>query len=292
MKTIKQDLINVCVSEFKTSKAQINRVAEPLDLHNANKNLSNRRIKIFWLCIFIILISTVHAFSQNWNCYQRKITYKPWAINANFGKTSYFGDLSIYDQNIPEKISQESGNSFGIVITKHLNKVFGLSGQVLYGQVQANHRKYNFRTKLLEYNLHAKIDLINIFSARRANKVGVIAYAGVGHLFFKTVKNVEDESQTKVIVHQSNVPEFIYFFGGGVYYNISSNISVTLDLALKQFQNDRLDGYVHGDDFDYYSYLSFGITYNFYNFSNHSFRRIAFTAYDNARLRRMKRKFQ
>ncbi len=84
---------------------------------------------------------------------------------------------------------------------------------------------------------------------------------GIGHLFFKTITNIEDGIQTKEKVHQANVPEFIYFFGGSAYYNISNRFRFTVDLALKKIQNDRLDDYVHGDNFDYYSYFSFGFTY-------------------------------
>jgi hypothetical protein len=57
------------------------------------------------------------------------------------------------------------------------------------------------------------------------------------------------------------VPEFVFFFGGEMYYNVNSNFGITVDLSLRQCRNDRLDDFVKNDDFDYYSYLSIGINY-------------------------------
>ncbi|OQX81704.1 MAG: hypothetical protein B6D61_00320 [Bacteroidetes bacterium 4484_249] len=257
MKTIEKELIRGLQHGPGSTK--------PKSKQNKDKNLSNRRKRIFWLCVLIILVSTVQTFSNGWTCWHQKST-KPWSINANLGITSYFGDLSIYDQNILKKISEESGSSFGIIVSKHFNKTLALSGQVLYGHIQAYRSKYNFTTQLLEYNLHARVDITNLFLGKRLHRVGIVGYAGIGHLIFRTVTNVEEGLQIKEVVHQARVPEFVYFFGGDVYYNISENVRITLDLALKQFQNDRLDNYVHRDNFDYYTNLSFGITYciNYY----------------------------
>ncbi|RLD54115.1 MAG: hypothetical protein DRJ05_15280 [Bacteroidetes bacterium] len=221
--------------------------------------------KTFWFCTVLLLFGSTLVFSQALDCRQKTKFMKPWSLNANFGITSYFGDLSIYDHNISKKNSRESGNSFGITLTKHFNKVIGLSGQTLYGHIQAYHNKYDFKTELFEYNIHARLDLTNLFLANEINQVGVVGYAGIGHLLFKTLKNIEIGLQTLEIVNKSNVPEFICFFGGSVYYNLSNKLGVTADLAIRQFQNDRLDDFIQGDNYDYYSYLSVGISYHFYN---------------------------
>jgi hypothetical protein len=60
--------------------------------------------------------------------------------------------------------------------------------------------------------------------------------------------------------YKPNVPEFVYFFGGGIAYRISKYTSLSIDLAIRQCQTDRLDDYITNGDFDYYSYLSIGIT--------------------------------
>ena len=41
---------------------------------------------------------------------------------------------------------------------------------------------------------------------------------------------------------------------------MSKYTSLSIDLAIRQCQTDRLDDYITHGDFDYYSYFSIGIT--------------------------------
>jgi hypothetical protein len=53
----------------------------------------------------------------------------------------------------------------------------------------------------------------------------------------------------------------MYFFGAGLSYKVTDNIGITVDVAMRQAQNDYLDDFVMNDNNDYYSYLSIGGTY-------------------------------
>jgi len=60
----------------------------------------------------------------------------------------------------------------------------------------------------------------------------------------------------------TGVPEFNNFFGGGLYFKVSDQIRITADLSIRQAQNDNIDKYLASGNFDYYSLLSFGVTYS------------------------------
>jgi len=204
--------------------------------------------------------------STNWDIEKNTRIWDKWSVNFNTGLTSYFGDLSSYDPQFYQKLQYESGPGMGIIVTKHLTNTFAVSGQVLYGNMHAGYSNMSFSTEFLEYNLHGRIDFINLFDPHNAHKLAFTGYAGVGQFFFSALK-VEFEDQNRFeTTHNTGVPEFVYFFGGGFDYKVTESIGISIDLSLHQSQNDRLDDYVKNDDYDYYSYLSIGFTYHISSF--------------------------
>ena len=85
--------------------------------------------------------------------------------------------------------------------------------------------------------------------------------------------------------NDSRVPEFVYFFGGGFYYNLSDNFGVTADLSIRRCQNDKLDVEDKNGDFDYYSYLGVGIIYYLQGFKKAPVKNKARIAHNNKRLK-------
>jgi hypothetical protein len=189
--------------------------------------------------------------------------WKNWSINANFGVTSFFGDLSSYDADIINKLTKESGPAFGGVLTKQFSSKFGISGQLLFGNLKgANQSNMSFESSFVEYNFHGRLDLLNVIWPDNLSKVGMVAYAGMGQFMFNSTSTTVVEGKEQTSVSNTGVPEFVYFLGSGLYYKIDEKYRITLDLALRQAQNDKLDNFVKNDNYDYYTHIAFGFTYN------------------------------
>ncbi len=211
--------------------------------------------------MFLLLIFT-SGFSQSWGG-DRGIRFSElWSVNINGGVTSYYGDLSIYDSDIPLKLSRESGPAFGVVISKSVSNTITFSGQFLIGKFLARKQNISFETSFLEYNAKLNIDFVNMFSPWKPHKYGITGYLGVGNYLFNSTKKEYYEERVDVSTTKARVPEFVFIVGGGFFYKFVDDFSVSFNLGLRQSQNDKIDSYHHGTDYDYYSYTSIGLTYH------------------------------
>ena len=202
------------------------------------------------------------GYSQKWGGNIPVVHLTSWSVNINGGLTSYFGDLSLKDLNVGAKLEKESGPAMSIILTRNIYKdAIGISGQVLAGKIEGRKDDISFSADLVEYNLHARIDFVRLFMPRKYNAFGVVGYAGGGQFLFNTKKVETNEGALKTSKQDTEVPEFVIFFGGGIYYKLNSNFGITADLSLHQCQNDRLDDYVKNDNYDYFTYLSVGVSY-------------------------------
>ena len=210
----------------------------------------------------ILLLLSLSTMSQKWGGDTKGGFWKLYSINANAGVLSYFGDLSQYDADPVNKLKHESQPAFSLIATKHILNKFGLSGQVLFGKLEGSNVKQHFSTNILEYNLHLRTDLVRLIFAKKEHRVGFSPYAGIGQFIFTTRSTSYGNELVTTDEIRSRVPEFVYFAGAGLSCKMPYNLALTADLSLRQCRNDKLDGLVKNDNFDYYSYLNAGVTYN------------------------------
>ncbi len=209
----------------------------------------------------VLLFLGIDGFSQKWGGNKRMGFRDNWSVNLNVGQTSYFGDLSLYDDDPIGKFSKESGLGFGMQITKHINSIFGLSGQLLFGNIKGHKEELSFKTKLMEYSLQGRVNLVNLMSDTKDHKFNLIAFAGFGQFLFDARLWEYDGDYGDDYDEIANVPEFVIYAGAGICYNVSGNIGATANMAVRQSQNDKLENYQKGNDYDYFTYISVGITY-------------------------------
>lgn len=199
--------------------------------------------------------------AQKWGGESGGRLWKLYSVNASTGFLSYYGDLSQHDASPLDKLKYESRPAVGLTMTKHFFNAFGVSGQLMLGQLHGSNSNEEFNASILEYNLHLRADLVGLIFSAREHRLGFSPYAGMGQFIFKTrttTFGMEMENTSEV---RSRVPEFVYFAGATLSCKLPANLAVTADLSLRQCRNDKLDGLVKNDDFDYYSYMSFGLTY-------------------------------
>ncbi|HPE55292.1 MAG TPA: hypothetical protein P5514_04930 [Bacteroidales bacterium] len=203
----------------------------------------------------------IFVMGQDWTTKDIKTFNQNWGVNVNAGLTSYYGDLSIYDNDFVAKLQHESRLGMSAILTKKLDPTFSFSAQVMFGQLKGQKNNLEMRSAIFEYNLHMRLNFVEMFSPNRYRKVGITGFAGIGNFVFATSLYEYYEGGVNVTNFNARVPEFIYFFGGGVNYMLSNDIDITLELSIKQFENDKVDGVVANSGYDYYSYFSMGFTY-------------------------------
>jgi len=200
--------------------------------------------------------------TQYWGGYKKPTFMNNWTANVNFGMTSFYGDLSFFDSDIVEKVKLESGPGFSFVGLKHIKRgrFFG-GGQLLIGSFKGESSNERFESQIFEYNLQGGVDFLRLVYPYKKNlKFGITGYGGVGQFRFDTKASYKKPGRPPIVVN-TGVPEFVFFFGFGGVYHASKKIALTVDLALRQAQNDKLDAFKRNDDYDYYTYMNAGITY-------------------------------
>jgi hypothetical protein len=216
----------------------------------------------------IIFLVPVLVQSQDWGGLRPGSFWDHWSVNASAGLTSYFGDVSYYDEDVAGKLSNESGAAYEVLLTKHFNKVFSVSGGLIYGNLKGGNKSFTFTTSLAEYSLQANLDFVRLIFGNRIPKFGIEGHAGLGQFLFQTTRyELKGDTKSKFIT-ETGVPEFAYFYGAGAHYHIGEKFAITADLTLHHAQNDKLDDLVKNNDYDYYSHLSIGITYFIDSFRN------------------------
>jgi hypothetical protein len=223
-----------------------------------------QQIKILTLtAIILLVVVSCPVYSQNKMVnlrYQNEI-WKLWTIEANAGFLSFYGDLSSHDNSYLDKIKYETGPALSLNLTKHFNRLFAVSGQLLTGQLEGSNYNTSFEANLVEYNLNVRFNIFNLFYPNNNGKIGLAAQGGLGQFMFVSTQSVYHEGGSTMIKHDARVPEFVYFIGAGGFLRTTDKIGISLDFSLRQCQNDWLDVLVKNNDFDYYTYLSLGVTY-------------------------------
>ncbi len=247
-------------------------------------------IKIHWIAaISLLVFVSFHGHSQNNTRnlrYQDQI-WKIWTIEANAGLMSFYGDLSSYDANYINKLQFESLPAFSVKLTKHFNRLFGISGQLLMGRLKGSNDNTSFEANLIEYNLGAKFNLFNLFYPNNNGKFGITAQAGVGQFLFSSEKTVYFEGNDEITKHVARVPEFEYFIGAGTFFKSSDRFGISLDISLHQCHNDMIDVFTNNNDFDYYTYLNIGVTYYLERIKKGPVKNKARIAHNNSRLKHL-----
>jgi len=218
--------------------------------------------------------------------YQDEI-WNLWTVEANAGLLSFYGDLSSYDANYFDKLKYESGQAFSLNISRHFSRLLGISGQLLTGKLNGSNDNTSFEADIVEYNLNLKLNLFNLFFPDNKGKFGITARAGLGQFWYSSAKSVNNEGNNEITKHAGRVPEFTYLIGAGSFIRVIDRFGISLEISVRQCQTDWLDVMKSNNDFDYYSYMSLGITYYFDRFKKEPIKNKARIAHNNLKLKHL-----
>lgn len=188
--------------------------------------------------------------------------WNQWSVGLDAGLTSYFGDLSQFDQNPMKKFTKESHPALAFSLTKTWRNM-DVSGELMYGGLQSDYKENHvFKTQIFEYNIQFGLHLLDWVAPHNSFRFELKPYAGIGQFIFNTIQYGSDEGQISEQSISKGLPEFVYFVGGRYDYELTNRINVSLNISVRQAQNDKLDNYVAGNNFDYYTFTSVGFRYS------------------------------
>lgn len=233
------------------------------------RNKKNIILIVIWNIILIFLIVFVQ---QNVLGQYHKpptpiktILTKGWALDANVGRTSFFGEVSLYDEEYDEKLTKEGAWAYGFILSKKLTRVFTIEGQILLGKLKGSNSRSHFEANITEYTANLTANLVNLFIPDNQARFNPYIKLGAGQFQFST-KLVFNDANEADIETQSKSPESLFLFGGGAYYTLSHSFDIKMEFTGRRMDNDQIDGSSsNSKDSDYYSYTSVGVTYKIFN---------------------------
>lgn len=233
------------------------------------RNKKNIILIVIWNIILIFLIVFVQKnvlaqFHKPPSAIKTVLT-KGWAIDANMGRTAFFGEVSLYDEQYNEKLTKEGGWAYGFILSKKVTRVFAIEGQLLLGKLKGSNSRSNFEADITEYTFNLTANLVNLFIPDNQARFNPYVKLGLGQFQFSTNLVFNDADKADVVT-ESMSPESLFLFGAGAYYNLSHSFDIKMEFTGRRMDNDLLDGSANNSkDNDYYSYLSMGVTYKIFN---------------------------
>jgi len=219
--------------------------------------------------IFIIIISL--SINAQYSSYKKNSIrfIDGWSVNFNMGLTSFFGDLSVYDYDIIKKFSDESKIGTGIILSKKISNTFTMSGQILYGGLKGTKESSNiyFIGNVLEGSFVGLVNLSQIISPKNPHrKFNVYGTLGIGLVMIKSkLYDLKTDTLIKEFGYETNTIETLIPLGGRVSYSLNTFFDFTFDISIRRVDTDKLYTQIGNNNKDYYSYFSFGITYNLFS---------------------------
>ena len=110
-----------------------------------NFRILKRKIRTTLILLFVVCVLVPQSVNaQSWGGKRSSGFMDSWAVNANVGLSSFFGDLSSFDTEISKKITEESGPAYGLIATKYFfSDKIGISGQLLFGSLKGANSSNN-----------------------------------------------------------------------------------------------------------------------------------------------------
>ncbi len=196
---------------------------------------------------------------------------KYWSLGISGGPNLFFGDIKQY--RIYPVFNYESEWKFAgaLNFTRQISPVFGLRGQLLYGNLAGTKREDNkyFEAELLEGNLSGIVNFSNWFSNYRDDRfLNLYGFIGIGFTNYKTrtmylntkepyvERGYEDGAGivgTKVI---GTIPA-----GLGFDFRLARNVKLDLEFSMRAVNTDYLDNCKKDFAYDFYSYNSLGLKF-------------------------------
>lgn len=196
---------------------------------------------------------------------------KGWMVGVNGGFVSFFGDLSIHDNDILLKLKNESDVGFSLMAGKQFSPSISVNINYLKGRMQGINPglKSFFISSFNEISLSTELNMISLLSPSSETHFRAICMIGVG-LLNSSVTNTSqnlmlpDAGQPNLQYVSAVSLEPVLVSGIGIDYSLSTHLRSTLRLSIHNTRNDKLDGYegTATTANDHYTFVTVGLVYS------------------------------
>jgi len=214
------------------------------------------------LILFVLLISNeIKAQDKSF-----------WELNYNLGTSVFLGDIK-QNQWLPANDEWRLGT--GVQFGKQISYVFGIRGQLLYGQMAGKRTQWNryFQSEYFETNINATLNFNNLFGTKRSDRLfNIYMIGGIGITQYNT--SVYELGTNKFIKRigkggpggngsgfGGRTLEGILTAGLGVNLRINDYIHLNLESVHRGMNSDAFDTWENGFPFDIYNYTSIGVSW-------------------------------
>lgn len=224
--------------------------------------------------LFVALLAAVTSFAQNLEpvvgkTFGNRTQYKTISIGVNAGALSPV--IVIGGSNDYTNWGSDFG--YGVYLKKQLSHIFGLQGNLLFGDLSGNNIDApggtvagykSFKTKIAYgADFRGTFNLGSINFLKRTNAINFNASAGLGLLAYApsyvTAGNTTVDWKGKANGGRNDYVKGTYFpVGAGVKFKISDCVAFNLDYTMNFMDGDNLDArYLNSAD--KFSYTSVGL---------------------------------
>ncbi len=232
-----------------------------------NRNIKkSNEIKAILLTVMALFLFGYSSYAQyDKPGYKWSNLLKHWSVGMSVGQSSFYGDVSLYDNELSDKLSTEGSWSYGFKLARQLTPVIGIQAQILLGQLKGKNSISNFEANINQFSANATLNFVNLLLPGNDSKFFILAKVGFGQYVFDSRLRFNDPNQADIVIN-TGTPEFLFLLGPAIYYKISNSFNLNADLDVQWANNDKLDGTTNNNkDDDYYTYLSVGVTYKINN---------------------------
>ncbi|RLD59927.1 MAG: hypothetical protein DRJ05_05625 [Bacteroidetes bacterium] len=236
-------------------------------MKNKNRNIKfPNEIKAVFLTIMVLFLFESYSYAQYERpSYSWSNMLKHWSVGLSIGQSSFYGDVSLYDNELSDKLSTEGSWSYGFKVARQLTPVIGIQGQLLFGELKGKNSISSFEANINQLSVNATLNFVNLLLPGNDSKFFLLVKMGFGQYIFDSRLRFNDPNKPDIEVN-TGTPEFLFVMGPAVYYKISNSFNINADMDVQWANNDKLDGTTNNNkDDDYYTYLSVGITYKINN---------------------------
>lgn len=228
---------------------------------------SKKKNLFFFFCLFFCFVYS--SIAQETKSSKPELFNGPWQVGICIGPDFYYGDLNKYQFGISRSVSFAGGLS----VVRQITNVIGARGQLLVGGLngrkeityEGNPAVKQFRGAFLEFNINGTINFSNLFSDYKPSR-HFFVYGTLGIGF--TNWNTREEDMSNGIVYYSTPDPrrwrtaAVIPFGLGAIYQLTDKLNLNLEWTFRMATSDLLDQTVGGFKFDFYDYLSVGVSLN------------------------------
>lgn len=221
------------------------------------------------LFLFYFTLASGLLFSQ-----PKKTFFDNWYFGLNVGPTIFMGDVTQNYKTLKTDFTA-SNIAFGLMLTKEINCVFSLRGQLMFGYTSGSKDIYkggapanlSFESRFFNYNLNAKVDFIDIFDGGKCDrKFNFYGFVGIGFIdfqskLFKSGKEINSWGYGRTGTYKW-VTEISIPYGLGIDFRLGKRIKVNLDFEVIWIDGEKMDRTVGEYAHDAFFYPNLGISYN------------------------------